>query len=70
MNQKERSFSIMMMVYDQAPELRDNLPAFLTQEYEPGYEVIVIDETSTEELLKRIEIVEGRLPPSLYYLPA
>lgn len=49
MNQKERSFSIVITVYDQAPEIKDNLPLFLTQKYESGYEVIVIDETSTDE---------------------
>ena len=38
-----------MAVYDQAHELEQNMPAFLTQEYEPGYEVIVVDETSTDE---------------------
>lgn len=38
-----------MTVYDQARELEENLPAFLQQEYEPGYEVIVVDESSTDE---------------------
>lgn len=38
-----------MTCYDQAQELEANLPAFLTQEYEPGYEVIVVDESSTDE---------------------
>ncbi len=44
-----------MTVFDQANELKENLPAFLTQEYDAGYEVIVVDETSTDdtsELLK------------------
>ena len=49
MNQKKRSFSIIMTVYDQAPELRDNLPVFLTQEYEYDYEIIIVDEKSTDE---------------------
>ena len=50
-----RCFSIVMTVYDQAHDLEENLPAFLTQEYEPGYEVIVVDESSTdntEDVLK------------------
>ena len=38
-----------MAVCDQAHDLEQNLPAFLTQEYEPGYEVIVVDETSTDD---------------------
>lgn len=43
------TFSIILTVYDQGPELEAKLPAFLTQEYEPGYEVIVVDESSTDE---------------------
>ena len=38
-----------MTVYDQDYDLRENLPAFLEQKYEPGYEVIVVDESSTDE---------------------
>lgn len=38
-----------MTAYDQGFELRENLPVFLTQQYEPGYEVIVIDESSTDD---------------------
>ena len=45
----ERKFSFVMTCYDQAQELEANLPAFLTQEYEPGYEVIVVDESCTDE---------------------
>lgn len=41
-------FSVIMTVCDQGAELEAKLPAFLTQEYEPGYEVIVIDESSTD----------------------
>jgi len=55
MNTDKRSFSIIMTVYDQAQELESNLPTILSLKYEPGYEVIVVDETSTdntEEILK------------------
>ena len=38
-----------MTVYDQDYELKENLPVFLTQQYEPGYEVIVVDESSNDE---------------------
>jgi glycosyltransferase involved in cell wall biosynthesis len=38
-----------MTVYDQDYALKENLPAFLEQQYEPGYEVIVVDESSTDE---------------------
>ena len=55
---KERSFSVIMPVCDQAEELKQNMPAFLTQEYEPGYEGIVVDENSsdnTEDVLKLLK---------------
>lgn len=45
-----------MMVNNQATELEQNLPGFLEQDYEPGYEVVVVDESSTDDtddLLKR-----------------
>ena len=46
---RSNTFSIIMTVYDQDYDLKDNLPAFLEQKYEPGYEVIVVDESSTDE---------------------
>ena len=49
MNINKQGFSIIMTVYDQAHELKENLPAYLTQAYEPGHEVIIVDETSTDE---------------------
>ena len=49
MNTSKQGFSIIMTVYDQAHELKENLPAYLTQAYESGYEVIVVDETSTDD---------------------
>ena len=49
MKKDERRFSVIMTVYDQARELEENLPAFLTQQYEPGFEVIVVDESSTDK---------------------
>ena len=49
MDKSGPSFSILITVYNQANELRDNLPAYLTQQYEQGYEVIVIDESSSDE---------------------
>ena len=49
MNTVQHHFSVIITVCDQARELEEHLPAFLKQEYEPGYEVIVIDESSTDE---------------------
>ena len=37
-----------MSVCDDASLIEENLPAFLEQEYEAGYEVIVVDESSTD----------------------
>lgn len=49
MNTVQHPFSVILTVYDQARELEEQLPAYLKQEYEPGYEVIVVDESSTDE---------------------
>jgi glycosyltransferase involved in cell wall biosynthesis len=51
-------FSVIMAICDNARELEENLPAFLSQTYEPGYEVIVVDESSTdntEDVLKLLK---------------
>ena len=37
--------SIVMTVHDQAQELSRNLPLLLGMNYEPGFEVIVVDES-------------------------
>ena len=37
-----------MTVFDNGNDLEQHLPAFLTQTYEPGYEVVVVDESSTD----------------------
>lgn len=62
MNTNERRFSVIMTVYDQARELEENLPAFLQQEYEPGYEVIVIDETSTDDTSDVLKLLKNDYP--------
>ena len=49
MSTGQHPFSVIITVYDQAHDLEEQLPAFLKQEYEPGYEVIVVDESSTDE---------------------
>lgn len=41
-------FSVIITAHDQGYELEQNLPAFLSQDYVPGYEVIVVDESSTD----------------------
>lgn len=62
MKKKDRGFSIIMTVYDQAPEIQENLPVFLTQEYEPGYEVIIVDETSTDNTMDVLKLLKDTYP--------
>lgn len=64
------TFSIVIGVHDQAEEIEQNLPSLLTQQYEGDYEVIVVDENSTDEsvdVLKRLQSSH----PNLYttFLP-
>lgn len=63
--------SVVVAAHDQAPELKRNLPLLLALHYEPGYEVIVVDESSTDdtqEVLKQIATEH----PALYttYIPS
>ena len=57
-----RCFSIVMTVYDQAYELEAHLPAFLTQDYVPGYEVIVVDESSTDNTEDVLKLAKNTYP--------
>ncbi len=49
MDNRNQSVSVLITVHDQAQEIREKLPTYLTQHYESDYEVIVIDEMSTDE---------------------
>ena len=70
MSTNERRFSIIMTAYDQAYELKENLPVFLSQQYEPGYEVVVVDESSTDETADLLKLLKNDYP-NLYttFLP-
>ena len=59
-----------MTAYDQAYELKESLPVFLTQQYEPGYEVVVVDESSTDETADLLKLLKNDYP-NLYttFLP-
>ena len=48
-----------MTVYDQDYDLKENLSAFLTQQYEPGYEVIVVDEASTDDTPDVLKLLQN-----------
>ena len=55
-------FSVIMTVYDQARELEQQLPAYLKQTYETGYEVIVVDESSTDETPDVLKLLKNEYP--------
>ena len=67
MNIDKQGFSIIMTAYNQADELKENLPAYLSQTYEPGYEVIVVDETSSDDT-PDAKAIQARLSDTLYHL--
>jgi len=51
-----------MTVYDNGSDLEQHLPAFLTQTYEPGYEVIVVDESSTDDTDDVLKLLKQQYP--------
>ena len=55
-------FSVIIAVFDNVRELEENLPAFLTQTYEPGYEVIVVDESSTDNTEDVLKLFKNDYP--------
>lgn len=69
-------FSVIISVHDNAMEIERNLPAFLEQKYSGNFEVVVIDESSTDEtsdVLKRFKNKYANLyttfiPASSHYL--
>ena len=73
---KRPGFSIIISVHDNAMEIERNLPAFLEQKYSGNFEVVVIDESSTDEtsdVLKRFKnryanLYTTFIPASSHYL--
>lgn len=54
--QEKKPVSVIICVQDNAEDIENNMSAFLEQEYDPGYEVIVVcarSEDGTEDVLKR-----------------
>ena len=43
------TFCVIITTYDDARKIEENLPVFLEQEYEPGYQVIIVDMSSTDD---------------------
>lgn len=68
--------SVVIAAHDQADALKRNLPKFLELHYEPGFEVIVVDESSTDgtdEVLSEMKAVYPHfyatyIPASSHYL--
>ena len=58
----QQAISIIMTAHDQADELKENLPTFLSQAYEPGYEVIVVDEASTDDTSEVLKLYKQESP--------
>ena len=55
-------FSVIMAVYDNGQDLETYLPTYLTQVYEPGYEVIVVDESSTDNTDDVLKLLKQQYP--------
>ena len=51
-----------MTVFDNGSDLEQHLPAFMTQVYEPGYEVIVVDESSTDQTDDVLKLMKQQYP--------
>ena len=74
--EKLPTFSIVMTAHDNARELERNLPQFLSQQYAADYEVIVVDESSTDDtddVLTQLKAAHPNLyttyiPDSSHYL--
>lgn len=56
------AFSVILTVFDQARELEEQLPEFLKQSYEAGYEVIVVDESSTDDTSNVLKLLKNQYP--------
>lgn len=58
MTRKIERLSVVMTVHNEAKEVEEELPHFLTQQCQRAYEVIVVDDASTDEtpdILKRLK---------------
>ena len=54
--------SIILTVHDQGYELERNLPLLLSQKYEAGFEVIVVDESSTDNTDDVLTLLKSQYP--------
>ena len=59
---KKAAFSIVLAIHDQALAVDSNLPILLTQQYEGQYNVIVVDESSTDDTADTLERLKAEHP--------
>ena len=59
---QEYRYSIVIAVHDNGETINGKLPLFLSQEYEYGYEVIVVDEASTDNSEDALKILKQQHP--------
>lgn len=70
------SISIVLSVHDEDQEIERNLPLLLNQEYEGQYEVIVVDESSTDDTSEVLKCLQNQysnlyttfIPSSSHYI--
>ena len=62
MDDKKMTLSVVMAVHDDAEMLEQNLPLFLTQDFDSSYEVIVVDDASVDETPDVLKRMKDRYP--------
>lgn len=56
------SYSIIFAVHDQAEAIRKHLPSWLMQQTDADYEVIVVDESSTDDTVDVLKQLKSQYP--------
>lgn len=62
MTSEKPMISVIMAVQDRAQELEQNLPIFLTQQGEVEYEVIVVNDSSTDDTANVLKRMKAEYP--------
>ena len=62
MTSEKPKISVIMAVQDRAQELEQNLPIFLTQQGEVEYEVIVVNDSSTDDTTNVLKRMKAEYP--------
>jgi len=59
---KQPTFSIVIAAHDNARELEKNLPSLLEQDYSADFQVVVVDESSTDDTEDVLKILQQKYP--------